>query len=1001
MVMVVKGGMKFYRGGAAAARAYVEQDHRRADEYYLAEGSGLAELREIASDGFVVQGGVDMDGDRYEKWVAGIDISNDQPKGRLRQDGNALRFCEVIVNGPKSWSLAAGLDRDVSLALDAAQGHAVDEIGRYLAANVTSRVGPRGAQEQVPVESLEIAVVRHQTSRAGDPHRHIHMQVNARVRAGGRWRGIDSAALLRMQRAINGIGTRAVQNDPEFRAVLASKGYRLDAAGEISALAGAAPAMSKRSAQVAANVDRYEARWREENPGVEPGWSVRRAWDQRAWADGREQKKHTATRGAEVERAWQSELCELGVDVDAITSQPAVELEGARVGQVDRDVVADRAIEVLGSGARGRSAWSVHDVRGVVEEMLAEANVLGDPRALDELAEDVTERAHARSVSIVERAVPAHVRHLTSQAVIDLEIDLQSRFAQRSAVGHVPLSDADVEAATANDVRLSRGQRDAVAAVAGRGRLVVVEGAAGAGKTTVLSTARKALSRQGRQLRVVAPTRKAAQVAAAEVGAPAVTAAQLARAYGYRWDRAGVWRRLQPGEVDEAGAVFVAPDAGALTDRDVIVVDEAGMLDQETARALLTIADETGASVVLIGDRYQLAAVGRGGVLDMAAVWAPAHVELSGIHRFQRIESDEHGRQRRVPDRSYAELSLAMRNGEDPGAVFDALLAAGRVQLHVSEIDALGAVAHDAARAHLDGQSLALSVGTNEQAEAINQAVHQYLVDVGSISGAATVTGADGLPIAAGERVMTRHNDSTLDVANRQTWLVDEIRRDGGLDLVNDSGEQRTVPAGYVREHVHLAYASTTYGAQGVTAQKGALFAGDGLDVAGLYVGMTRGRFDNQVHLVAASESDARDQWTTISARDRADLGLEKARAQALAEASDYRVIDDHERAWASQLEELHPGISDDRDWPKLVETLRVLEKRGVDTRSELPGLVSARPLREENPAGTVLARLRREHGPKAALQSTARGHDAATPAAADRRNDPPAPHRGPTAPRR
>lgn len=34
--------MKFYRGSAAAARAYVEADHSRADDYYLAEGSGAA-----------------------------------------------------------------------------------------------------------------------------------------------------------------------------------------------------------------------------------------------------------------------------------------------------------------------------------------------------------------------------------------------------------------------------------------------------------------------------------------------------------------------------------------------------------------------------------------------------------------------------------------------------------------------------------------------------------------------------------------------------------------------------------------------------------------------------------------------------------------------------------------------------------------------------------------------------------------------------------------------
>ena len=36
------GGVKFYRGSASAARSYVEADRSRVDDYYLAEGTGLA-----------------------------------------------------------------------------------------------------------------------------------------------------------------------------------------------------------------------------------------------------------------------------------------------------------------------------------------------------------------------------------------------------------------------------------------------------------------------------------------------------------------------------------------------------------------------------------------------------------------------------------------------------------------------------------------------------------------------------------------------------------------------------------------------------------------------------------------------------------------------------------------------------------------------------------------------------------------------------------------------
>ena len=115
----------------------------------------------------------DLDGDDYERWVAGYDVESGAAKGRLRDDANALRFVEVTVNGPKTRSLAAALHPRVSAVLDAAQGRAAEQIIGWVAAHATTRVGPRGrqvqVQVQVPVEQLEAAVIRHYTSRACDP----------------------------------------------------------------------------------------------------------------------------------------------------------------------------------------------------------------------------------------------------------------------------------------------------------------------------------------------------------------------------------------------------------------------------------------------------------------------------------------------------------------------------------------------------------------------------------------------------------------------------------------------------------------------------------------------------------------------------------------------------------------------------------------------------------------------------------------------------------------
>src|SRR3712207_6744832 len=103
------GGMKIYAGAPAAARHYVEAGQGRADDYYLTEGAGVAR-RDTAGDSRVTELDA-LAGDGCEAWVAGLDPDSGMARGRLRTDDRAVRFVEVVVNGPKSWSLAAALHR--------------------------------------------------------------------------------------------------------------------------------------------------------------------------------------------------------------------------------------------------------------------------------------------------------------------------------------------------------------------------------------------------------------------------------------------------------------------------------------------------------------------------------------------------------------------------------------------------------------------------------------------------------------------------------------------------------------------------------------------------------------------------------------------------------------------------------------------------------------------------------------------------------------------------
>ena len=521
----------------------------------------------------------------------------------------------------------------MAAAYDAAQDRAAEQIIGWVAAHGTTRVGPRGRQVQVPVEKLEAVTVRHYTSRAGDPHRHLHLQINARVFAKGQWRGLHTVGFRDSIEALNGIGHAAVRTDPEFRTALAAAGFTLDqASGEVAELAPYVGAFSERAAQIGRNIDRYEAQWRATNPGQEPGPAVRRSWDRRAWKDARPDKIAPKD-GAELVAAWNQQLADLGYrDPSPQPGLPMV-VGAPRVGEFDRDAAVEAILVRL--GAR-RSAWNAADIRGQAEKAIAAAGLVADHAVRTELAEDLTARVVEACVPLLDQPdVPEHVRSLTSPHVLRTEADIVARLATRA---EDPAASALLPSTAAEG--LDDLQRTAVAALAGPAALVVIEGAAGAGKTTTLAATQTLLAEQGRRMLVVTPTLKAAQVAAREVGT-AGSVAWLIHQHGYRWDTDGRWTRVAADPVS----------AAVLGRGDLLLVDEAAMLDQDTAAALLTVAEEMGARVALVGDRHQLPAVGRGGVLDLAARWVPpeAHVDLDVAHRFA--------------DPEYAAISLALRTG--------------------------------------------------------------------------------------------------------------------------------------------------------------------------------------------------------------------------------------------------------------------------------------------------------------------------------------------------
>ena len=259
----------------------------------------------------------------------------------------------------------------------------------------------------MPVEELEAAVVRHYTSRAGDPHRHLHLQINARVFAAGQWRGLHTVGVRDCLEAINGIGHAAVTCDPRVpgraRRARLHPGRRPERSLQLAAV--------RRRVQRPGRADRPQHRplrsasGAPSTPARSPGPALRRAWDRRAWAEAPPGQGRPRDRGRPG-RAVASELRRPRLPRPRRT--PVALTPSRRSGALDRDAAVDLVLTRL--GAR-RSAWNAADIRGEVERLIAADGVVADAAVRRELAEDLTARALARCVPLLDRDdVPEHVR---------------------------------------------------------------------------------------------------------------------------------------------------------------------------------------------------------------------------------------------------------------------------------------------------------------------------------------------------------------------------------------------------------------------------------------------------------------------------------------------------------------------------------------------------------------------------------------------------------------
>lgn len=510
------------------------------------------------------------------------------------------------------------------------------------------------------------AAAEHWTSRDGDPHMHTHLELVNTCLAGGKWVAVDSRQLYHMYESIRSVYETTVYGDPELRAALVSHGATISLRGDVPQLVeGAADVFSKRRDEINRRLAELAEQWRTNHADgmvevrdadgnvvghtgyqdtTEPDRKTMVKLRQQAWADTRKAKGENNTR-VDYE-AWLKELEAAGYNPDhLLNGSPVKPAPLARdVAAMDVELCALNAVNGLGTM---RSAWSRNDLEVAVYDQIRGLDVTGTRAEIETLADRIMEHAVGLCTSLDDdpRATLPFMKSLTSNAVVECETDLKGRLAARGIERSENLDLEGIEEA----FTLDPGQREAVETICKGDPLTVVEGAAGAGKTHMLKAVKSFCDAAGRRLMLTTPYRKAAEVADEEVGADACTVMKLLEAYGYRHDdRSGEWSRVRPGGTDFRGNTYQGVDDRYRMDGNTyLVVDESGMMDQEQARRLLAIADETGASVTLVGDTAQKGAVGRGGVLAMAKRYTANVVDMTDVRRFA--------------DPDYAAFSLRLR----------------------------------------------------------------------------------------------------------------------------------------------------------------------------------------------------------------------------------------------------------------------------------------------------------------------------------------------------
>ena len=440
-------------------------------------------------------------------------------------------------------------------------------------------------------------------------------------------------------------------------------------------------------------------------------------------------------------------------------------------------------------------------------------------------------------------------------------------------------------------------QQAAFTYATGAGKLKVIVGRAGTGKSYTLGAIADAHERDGKRVVGLAPTNAVAQDMAGE---------------GFR-------------EASTAhSALFKLKNGRTSWDRNtVVVVDEAAMLDTRITGELLSAARQAGAKVVLAGDDRQLTSIERGGLFT----------EMRERHGAAEIT--EVTRQR-VDWQRQAARDLAEGRFVEAVGAFD---RAGAITWTDKQEQARSALVAAWTRdgAERPGQSRFVFAYTNKDVDALNAELRQVRRERGELTGADVrlETKHGAAMFAIGDRVQFTDTDKKLRIYNGNVGTITGLDARTGqltarMDAAGSAGREVTFSPGEFEGFRH-GYAGTIYKGQGKTLDRTYLYHTEHWRSAASYVALTRQRESAQVFVARETARDAgqlarqmgRGEVRAASVAWAAADELPRARQDRQAEQGDV----------SSVRESGRPGPSPDRRPDSLQVKVRAARERGRDAR--------------------------------------------------------------------